>query len=207
MKERPIIYNTENVRAILDGRKTQTRRTKGLKEVNKDLNSWLVSSLALLGNYKFLNTSHCEVKYIKCPYGRAGDRLWARETWAVDSLWDNAKPSLVSDLASVWYPSTASLMNIPMWVGKMRPSIFMPKWASRITLEITEVRVERLQEISQIDAIKEGIQIPVAECEYREDGSQYIEFFSQLWDSINGKKHPWESNPWVWMLSFRKINT
>ena len=192
MKERPIIFNSEMVRAILDGRKTQTRRVvKGVNRMN-----WLKGA----SNH----VVHC---VDSCPYGQVGDRIWVRETWfnqkeayekskKLVSKWKYGKSSLEESK----YPD---IMYQADYVGKKmlckwKPSIHMPRWASRITLEIKDVRVERLQEISEEDAIEEGI--PNAAYAINPIWS-----FESLWDSIHKKENTWEDNPWVWVIEFKRI--
>jgi hypothetical protein len=161
MKERPIIFTGDSVRAILDGRKTQTRRVIHPQPINIKIGQSVVPSAC--GN---------------CPYGEPGDRLWVRE--AFDS-WKCANESML-------------LLNRGAWKSPM----FMPRWASRLTLEITEVRVQRLQEMSEEDAQEEGRGTWGNGCRHR--------YFAGLWDSINAKRgHSWESNPWVWAVSFRQV--
>lgn len=161
MKERPILFNGAMVRAILEGRKTQTRR------IMVSLPAW-----------------H------KWAY-KPGDRLWVRETWHCDN--PEAAQDIMSRGEGLYYRATEEHPEI---ISKWKPSIFMPRWASRITLEITNVRVDRLRNMTQIDAVKEGM--PDAE-------GKEVALFEGLWDSINGKKYPWSSNPWVWVVSFRRV--
>ena len=184
MKERPIIFSCEMVRAVLDGRKTMTRRVVvpqpeyGAYPHHDEADGVAFANPGSFHKYRFLPNDH----------------LWVRETWYCDN------PSRAQDILSrgegLYYKATEEHPGIfPKW----RPSIFMPRWASRITLEITDIRVERLQHISEKDAVKEGLisdeinQITAAEN------------FENLWDSINGKKYPWASNPWVWVIEFRRI--
>ena len=165
MKERPIIFSTPMVKAILDGRKTQTRR------VIKDQ-----PPLSMRDMFK--------PKNLKCPYGQVGDRLWVRETF---------KP--YNCMGGFAYKADGDLSTGFPW----KPSIHMPRGASRITLEITESRAERLQDISEEDAKAEGVKCcPNAVSDYKHH-------FMILWDSINGKKYPWDSNPWVWVISFKVV--
>ncbi len=191
MKERPILFSGDMVRAILDGRKTQTRRV--IKP-----QPYSVSPVT--------NTPFWEEGSLNCPY-QIGDRLWVRETWALN-------PYLLELPAYVYRADYEPLSDILI---KWKPSIHMPRSASRITLEITGVRVERLQDISEQDAIAEGIesaQLPNEEtCKLRWKDYQAkfikcgffssIDSFKSLWDSINVQKHPWESNPWVWVVEFK----
>lgn len=168
-KERPIIFSTPMVQAILQGRKTQTRRVVKRPEVSMQ----------------------------KCPYGQPGDVLWVRESF---------------------YPATNTpfIYKADGWVGDntWKPSIHMPKDAARIWLKLTDVKVERLQDIAEADAIAEGIEIIDQEGQkvYRRyDGyytvtpSAYVSYWS-LWASINGEES-WLANPWVWVLSFEVLST
>lgn len=190
-KERPIIFSTEMVRAILEGRKTQTRRIKK-------------------GKFNYVD--------VECPYGKIGDRLWVRESFANTLLYDG------NEKADYYYKADKSegfheLRNRGQW----KPSIYMPREASRITLEITNIRVERLQSIGEIDAKQEGVKVPVSPdgkylvaltgkyptCNYfKPEKKNYFQAeFASLWDSINAKKgFGWDKNPWVWVIEFTKIN-
>jgi hypothetical protein len=174
MKERPILFSGPMVRAILDGRKTQTRRA--IRPPMPWRDGWGVG----LGEYN-------------CPYGQPGDRLWVRETWA-PKQWEKG----------ACYRATGDLLDTGhcQW----RPSIHMPRWASRITLEVIGVRVERLQDISEADAEAEGCE-PLPMCGGPEVGGYncYQSGFELLWGSINGKLAPWSSNPWVWVVEFQRI--
>jgi len=183
MKEHPIIFNTETVKAILDGRKTQTRR--------------VIKPQPLL-EYKGLKMQF----HRKCPYGQVGDRLWVRETWAVAPTLNTTKPSDLLkkyDIIPITYRATYPNESHYMW----RPSIFMPRWASRITLEIIGVRVEQLQEITDEDALAEGVYGD--ETPY--DQATPSMCFEALWDSLNAKRgYGWDKNPWVWVLEFKKVD-
>jgi hypothetical protein len=194
MEERPIIFSGEMVKAILDGRKTMTRRVVKPQPsgVNVDKLEYkdtpgLKMTSARGGIIDFPEN---------CPYGIPGDRLWVRETWWKDILFGR-----------VYYRADYHDGEFKAW----KPSIHMPRKYSRITLEITNVRVERLQEITSADAIKEGCSVDrFTPGEYKSpwyDLTQPIAInnFSSLWDSLNGKKYPWSSNPWVWCLTFKRI--
>ena len=195
MKERPILMSTDNVRAILDGRKIQTRRVlstlnkrwKGCQPLEilpmKTPNEW--AGLMQRNPNKGL--------VFKCRFGVPGDRLWVRETWA----------RIVLNPTHIYYKADDPKMEI-FW----RPSIFMPRWASRITLEITGVRVERLQEIREKDAEAEGLN----PAEYNNPNAYAdlpcINQFITLWDSLNAKRgYGWEKNPWMWVISFKRIES
>lgn len=210
MKERPVIFNGEMVRAILDGRKTQTRRIMkvqpessgfGLRFITESLNN------RDTGKYFWSQSDACGInkprsKPFLSPFGQVGDRLWVRETFAAfDADWKHpGKPHDLRDgpWPNVVYP--ASVAKIPD--GTCRPSIHMPRWASRITLEITAVRVERLNDISEEDAKAEGVApsqhiITPPEALYRVG-------FLKLWQSIYGAES-WSANPWVWVIDFRRV--
>ena len=131
-----------------------------------------------------------------CPYGIPGDRLWVRETWQRLGCGHDQ-------------PFTVYKASNPEQGCHWRPSLFMPKEFSRITLEIISVRIERLQEITGIDAVREGCgkDIPSFELLHFGGYKKAKEEFIVLWDSINGKKYPWESNPWVWCIEFTRIKS
>lgn len=133
----------------------------------------------------------------RCPYGMPGDRLWVREAWRTDRVLDKIKPSLLGAGAPIFYEADAP--HQPS-AGRLRPGMFMPRWASRITLEVTGVRVERLQDISEEDAIAEGI-APEQSRRF-EGGARGC--YRDLWESINGPGS-WAANPWVWVVEFRRV--
>jgi len=183
MKERPILFSTEMVRAILDGRKSQTRRI--IKKQPVDIlpmnvpNEWV----ALLTR----EPAHGEVW--KCRYGIPGDRLWVRETWF---------PIPKSEGGGAIYKVTNSDSYKPSL--KWKPSIFMPRWASRITLEVVNVRVERVQNISKTDCIAEGIG------GLEDIVAGWHQSYAQLWDSINAKRgYGWGVNPYCWVIEFKVL--
>jgi len=195
MKERPMLFSGPMVRAILDGRKTQTRRI--IKPQPKFVPRWLDE-----GHWYGL----------RCPYGEPGDRLWVRETWAAPHKYDALPPRLIPVGTNIHYRST--------WEGpcglRWRPSIHMPRWASRVTLEITNIRAERLHDISWDDALAEGIDRlvdrydePDVWRDYSSEGppeytSDPIESYATLWESIHGSG-AWDKNPWVWVLEFARV--
>ncbi len=191
MKERPILFSAPMVRAILEGRKTQTRRVvkqylpspramAGTKPVPDDL-------VLRSSGFAHRNT---------CPYGQPGDRLWVREAWA--------RYNIDQDSHDMAYRATAP----DEWPieGRWRPSIHMPRWASRITLEIVSVRVERLNNITREDAAAEGICYPDSEPkpEWYLNSNWPEQNFAGLWEAINGAGS-WQENPWVWVVEFDRV--
>lgn len=205
-KERPILFSGEMVRAILDDRKTQTRRiadrVAGFGKVRQfgpsDTPGYDYHFRCRRGLWQdFRLTELLE----RCPFGQPGDQIWVRETWGVSAIYDEVKPSLIGrglgvgpgkPPCKVAYPATENHKGI-----RFRPSIHMPRWASRITLEITDVRVEQLQDISEADAIREGI------AKSNHTSPRYR--FANLWQSINGPES-WDLNPWVWVVEFKRVD-
>lgn len=192
VKERPILFTAENVRAIRERRKTKTRRVINLPLKDKDFGCEVHPS----------ELTQPEQIWRLCPLGAPGDRLWVRETWC---YWGAISEPL--NTSAIAYRADADQSGV-----RWRPAIFMPRWASRITLEITDVRVERLQEISEEDAQAEGLEYPCTlditrngDCPVVDISRPWACGFARLWNSINGKKHPWRSDPWVWVLSFELL--
>lgn len=193
MKERPIIFTPENAQKCHVGSKTQTRRTM------KPQPSWVREQVMFWQDMVGMIRSH------KCPYGVVGDRLWVREAYCV-TTGDAGTHGLLYRGQCVEFPSLK-----PIW----KPSIHMPRWACRTVLEITEIRVQRLQDISEEDAKAEGIEyhngLGVGHSGYRHISSHgYVygtatEAYRVLWESINGEGSC-EENPWVWALTFKRIS-
>ncbi len=215
MKEHSIIMSGNHPQLILDGIKTQTRRvikpqftlptTAGKPYLDGTGYLSVIKDRINFSGWYYITVGATNHK-VKCPYGQVGDRLWVRETWGLHFAWDNTKPSDIppSKLqASRYKTDSIDTSDVRKW----RPSIFMPRWASRITLEITEVRVERVQEISVTDIAMEGHKSFVYPDGRQEMGSaEYLRWFMDLWDSLNAKRgYGWEVNPWVWCLSFRRL--
>lgn len=199
VKERPILFSGAMVRAILEGKKAQTRRvitpqpwwpSEAAPDAISDMCPGFIDGAGV---------AH------RCPYGQPGDRLWVRETWRVGS----------ADRNTIWYrdngvrvlADAAENLAGKFLGDKWRPSILMFRWASRLTLEVTDVRVERLQDISEADAREEGI--PPKYC----DGSgctceqDVIGEYAELWDALNASRgYGWDVNPFVWVLTFRRLN-
>lgn len=203
MKVRPILFSGEMIRAILEDRKTMTRRIA--KVTDYGCKDGFITPLC--GHTPRKIADH--VGY--CPYGKIGDRLWVKETHYLYGRW--VKNGFNKAGKQKWrfgYEQIKGVMfpdNPPEKIcskrGEIgwfkRPSIFMPRWACRIFLEITKRKVERLQEIMEEDALREGI-IPST------IGVTNKTCFRFLWNSINGKKYPWKSNPYVWVISFRRLD-
>jgi len=215
MKARPILFNAEMVRALLDGQKTQTRRQikpqpDWISEVSHTHTTgpcfWPIGSLG--------QQCGAPIPFDKCPYGQPGDLLWVRETCAEDVI---GSSSVATYKADDTYLKGVSGCYIDWWYSRQFcPSIHMPRWASRLTLEITDIRVDRVQDISEEDAKAEG-------CETDEylDRLEHFECcaprdldipvypptirgeFEYLWNSINSN---WDDSPWVWMVKFKIIH-
>lgn len=212
MKERPILFSGAMVKAILDGRKTQTRRVvkQQPEKVAPATWVWMKSNRS----HYYTETAMSEAGLVMrmkqhCPYGISCDRLWVRETWQTSRQCDDAKPSEISEDSSLWYTADwMSVRRLGRKPGKTRPSIFMPRWASRLTLEVIDVKVERVQDITLSDAIAEGM---VWEDERKARASftgmaYQTEWWRNLWDSINAKRgFGWSVNPLVWVVEFRKL--
>jgi hypothetical protein len=236
------------VRAILDGRKTQTRRVLmpqppaecGIHYMLGD-ESWLAPEdrkplrhhWEAWGGplYEGRPEGHlCGSHTVKSPYGAPGDRLWVREAWRTTGDGGRCDDMPPRDLQphQVWYEADGPA-PADECVGKYRPAMFMPRWASRLTLEVTGVRVERLQEIDWEDAIAEGIRDP-RRAAWRVDPVEgCVAKYRELWDSLNAAREPkhigrrrkkgklvdrpmpepgpyaWDANPWVWVVEFRRL--
>ena len=230
MTERGMIFNAEMVQAILDGRKTQTRRPIKWKQTRfteigerEDGSKWPWSE----------DAEHACDFWHPCPFGAVCDRIWVRETWsdvnldgapavayrADDEVYDLMEnESLLDEDGAFNYQDTrVSKYQFAAWhsdlisgiEGNWRPSIHMPRWASRILLEITGVRVERLNAISQEDAQAEGMDLTGWRPTYSDpdSGGEVLtpyDNFAQLWESIYGEES-WKANGWVWVISFKRV--
>lgn len=257
MKSTPIIICQDLMPATLDGRKTMTRRTKGLKMYNENPDEWEFQRLiehkgTLIAQFR--NTRFNSPLDVKCPFGQVGDELWIRETWRIESFMDG-EPLLIGTKDGKWHEedSSGDEPNYEEWhericiqstddamaaykkglcrydesddyykwdIGqspcRWRSSMFMPKWACRCKKIIKSMRCERVQDITEEDAIKEGI-APAYKGEFIAQGVEMIsmsgiktidypywdsakEAFEKLWDKLNTKRgHPWEKNDWVWV--------
>ena len=193
MKSRPILFSAPMVRALLAGTKTQTRRI--VKPTKVPYGHWGVETRGARHELTHWDNDTAETSLLTCPHGEPGDQLWVRETWAEG----------IHQMADVdHWAYAADHFGVQQRLGeRWKPSIHMPRAASRITLEITEVRVERLGDISEADAWAEGID----QAEVLSMGCTYgasVAAYSALWERINGPGS-WDLNPWVWALDFRRI--
>ena len=198
MKEHPILMNAAMVRATLDGSKTQTRRIWKLpKWAEWDLMEGGEKKGQLIPKDPKLRGWY-SVDEVTCPFGQPGDRLWVRETWA----FHNQAIGSVCDEDGPFVYAADPMSKQNRLCDKWTPSIHMPRWASRINLEITGVRVERLNNISISDCHNEGIGIP----EFPDLRNPPVCQFRELWESINGPES-WNSNPWVWVIEFKLVKS
>ena len=200
MKESGVVFNDDMVRAILEGRKTQTRRP--VKNVRAD-NCLVIRKPTKKRNGVYTHVMDA-LEHGLCPFGNVGDRIWVRETfnafWLDNDVIQEIKDgvSLASELCDYKADYSDSSKPAEGWT----PSIHMPRWASRILLEITDVRVERLHDMSEADAKAEGAspvtyKITPPEAVYRVG-------FGDIWRGIYGQEN-WLSNPWVWVIEFKRI--
>ena len=208
-REKPILFSAPMVRAILDGSKSQTRRVVKLKshhtiEERDDGKPW-----------PWMYDSDRDADHwLPCPYGQPGDRLWVRESFC-EALSNYEEER---EQTTVYYRADGQEVVVDDGDGyaetnkdgtlksPWKPSIHMPRWASRITLEITDIRVERLQDISEEDAQAEGapLELGVLERTILGAKARYRSGFVRLWESINGPGS-WDANPWVWCISFKRV--
>lgn len=215
MKERPILFSAPMVRAIDDGRKTQTRRM-----VKTTIPNWITKYAGRDEDIHTLTGSHPIGEwFVRCPLGTVGDRLWVKETWRDFPNINNPAGRFPKKPSHCFYRADRDGAG-----GPWRPSIFMPRWASRITLEVTGVRLERLQDISEADALAEGIIKRMSATDayeerhfgcstmsweylFDEAGQAYesaVSAYRALWEKLNGAGS-WADNPWVWVYEFKRI--
>jgi hypothetical protein len=210
-KERPILFSGTMVRAILEGRKTQTRRVVKWPSV-PDGHDWDYEPYAIMGEGKEAwpelhwnpGNGLDETRRLSCLYGEPGDRLWVRENFYQPGCWlapdwpgADADDATWSGGKKIIYAADAPK---PEKGFRSFPSIHMPRWASRILLEVVAVRVERLQEITEGDAEAEGAGIPLVGCD--DDFCRGV--FREIWQGINGPGS-WDENPWVWVVEFKRV--
>jgi hypothetical protein len=192
VKERPILFSAPMVRAILERRKTQTRRIAKHP---------LAVAAKRIHSYKNQSEFDCVLGddaggIIYCPHGKPGDRLWVRETWARTTIAQSAP------LAETFVYRECDTRTD--YGGPWKPSIFMPRAACRITLAITSIKIERLHDISESDAIAEGCKGGHGSIPGYEYSATPLEHFQHTWNTINGAG-AWSANPWVWVVEFKRI--
>lgn len=229
VKERPILFSAPMVRALRDGSKTQTRRVAGLEVINADPDRYEfrgTTSGPGVPHFAFHDRESGAQVLVPCRHGQSGDRLWVREAWSTHAYFDHLAPRDCPK--SIHYTADGKVQT-----GKGRPSIHMPRWASRIDLEIVDVRVERLQDISEADADAEGCERLDSEREVHDwklcpqcggtrlytsfgpnmgacfdtdcmDCDTYVKRYRHLWETINGAGS-WDTNSWVWVVEFRRV--
>ncbi len=229
LRERPILFSGPMVRAILNGSKTQTRRVVKPQPTNRHVfravsgHEWLGHERTWLWDARWEDERGRHGTFVgdfRCPYGQPGDRMWVRESWATPTSYDSLSPSeamatmgqrLPFGAPQVWYRASTREQNQAN--HRWRPSIHMPRRISRLTLEITEVRVERLQEITEADARAEGITdggcLSCGEsepCGCANPAPDARDSFAWLWNQINeARGFGWHANPWVWVIGFRRV--
>lgn len=243
MSEHGIIYQAWGIRAILAGIKTQTRRIipglGNIWHIDRLLGEWALSEPPerwdgkewpwrwmgrrppVEGDWIWqlqTDVDNFATYPMRCPYGVAGDKLWARETWATYQCMDKEPPRMTGEQSAFWYRADGEACNLAGLHsevrGKWRPSIHMPRWASRITQTITEIRVQRVQEITEEDAIAEGVgssevcKMLATPAGGGDPDSGYelallqspLLAYRDCWNEINGPES-WERNPWVWAIT------
>jgi hypothetical protein len=233
MKEKPILFSTPMVQAILEGRKTMTRRIvkttqNGWNAQNMEFvkseniaESFFINRTAspslkkeLTGFHAFFKDNESDHKLgTMCKYGQPGDVLWVRETWCLPSLYDGFEKDFY--FKAGFSPSDIKDKNAS---GLYKPSIHMPKAAARIWLQVEEIRVERLRDITEKDAIDEGMKFHnlfgewggvVAHPKVKNHFNWYsnpVDAFMNLWITINGQES-YKANPWVWVVKFKVLST
>jgi hypothetical protein len=244
MNARPILFSAPMVRALLNGSKSQTRRIvvpQPIATVSHAGN--LIRSANhptkphhqyqwMSGNPKDIDEAEFVGDFFNCPYGEPGDLIWVREAWRVSRRWDETPPrdlsprtmtvmfaaggSVANDSSSRYVLDETYPPTLPDWAGRDRRAFHMMRWMSRLTLRITDIRIERLQEISEADAIVEGIENAYVPGHGRIGGTwkvytkpklstfSPIASYRSLWELINGADS-WDANPFVWAISFEVI--
>jgi len=204
--ERPILFSSPMVLALLEGRKTQTRRVvKPQPEMRSEFEgAYAFTGRLVAPGYKAVGLVYADTNMVRCPYGVPGDRLWVREALYLDfeNGWcyhaDRKHLDMRTEQAEDW--------ELAVPADRYRyPSIHMPRWASRITLEVTAVRVERVQDITEADAVAEGFTGLAIEDENGRAWMPPQEHFLELFYGLN-KRALRDQNPWVWVVEFRRVN-
>ncbi|WP_449102146.1 hypothetical protein [Pseudomonas extremaustralis] len=214
-KERQILFIAPMVRAILSGQKTVTRRTVK-PQPTLETDEWVLDAGGTgtwMGSGPSPATGGTRQTWgwANCPYGKPGDRLWVREAWVADAQVNEVAPRDLSQGEPILYPADGDMRQTGCSLiapGKTRPSIHMPRWVCRILLEITDVRVERLQDISGDQAEAEGVDAAMCQQHLETSPSRFeckeavIHGFAGLWQSTGGD---WDTNPWVWVVEFKRV--
>lgn len=223
MTAQSIIFSGPMVKAILEGRKTQTRRVIKPQPEGAWMD-WLINT-NLNGDNRYwvdgeptmhLNMAKDFNPKGECRYGYPGSHIWVREGWAVADIYDNEAPFELAQTKqgmSLWYKAGGCKAYKSSTPGRWRSPLFMPRWASRLTLEVTDVRVERLHAITEAGAIAEGVYtnaealvalgLPTENFTFVRDSC--VDKYRIVWESINGKTFPWSSNPFVWVIEFKRV--
>lgn len=218
MKERPILFSAPMVRALLAGTKTQTRRVLK-QEAPDDADGCCWTDIDGLNQFAWVigddQDIHPSAPQFPCPYGQPGDRLWVRESLGYDAEYGHfyvaTAPSSLGNasgktyLCSLFDQDGEGYSTDDRMPNRSVPSIHLPRKYSRITLEVTKVRVERLQDISEADALAEGVNVhPVHHGKPRTSLYSPVRAYADLWDEINGPES-WAANPWVWAITFKRV--
>lgn len=209
VKELPILMHARSIRGILEGRKTQTRRIVKPQPLHIE---WFAHQNGWCGRFRDDGGTAGDPAYrmVKCPYGVPGDRLWVRETWRYD---DNPKAYRgipLDDRRRVIYSGSENWDEVERLVPadnslrRKRPSIHMPRWACRLVLEVTGVRVERLHDITAKDIMAEGVTTEQRNHQARWFSQPWHMAFRELWDDTNGDG-AWDRNDWVWVVEFNQF--
>jgi hypothetical protein len=225
MKERPILFSTPMVQAILGDIKKMTRRTKGLEEINENPNHWMCSGVANDdGTFTFSSDQFHTDMDGKCPYGKPGDVLWVKETFYAYGHWttitENDKSTktfhdltrdnnYLHQFYAGWLPKKTAKFGELGW--HKRPALFMPKDIAMRWLEIVSIKPERLQDITEGGAFAEGAPLDIHSMLHSNEnaeffGASYLRSFKTLWGEINGEAS-WDKNPWVWAIEFKVLST
>jgi len=190
VKSRPILYSTPMVQAYLASKKCETRRTRGLELINLFPNDWVLDrEYPIEGTFYLRNDKRSIVRLIKCPWGKIGDELYGRETWATANKYDHLKPSEIDREAMRIYRKNDPLLRFG-YGGKWRPSIHMPKEFSRIHQPITGLKCQRLWDMRERDAVAEGF--------------TSLTEYGKYWNVLSSQKYPWSGNFWVFCLQYPK---
>ncbi len=190
------MFRPDMIKAIQEGRKTVTRRLDHLKEINLEPNKWLCPPIYDYGyeTWAFFQPNS-KATWVKPRY-QVGEVVYIKEAWATENQYNDLKPSEIPHTAKIFYLLDGNYD--PFKMGRICSPLFMMEWMARDFIKFTDVRPERLQEITWQDCVREGIHAPDHEFEL------LIGNYQTLWDSIN-PEYPWASNPWVWRYEFKRV--